>query len=137
MVTWTNSLMWLMITRQHWKHVRKSIRQRLPSTRISRNTWSTSMQQLVKKQVSARAISSLPCKDITEVCMHPTSTVSVRCIVLWFSQIHCHAKTWSLWRISRCVIVQVRWPRLPSSSLWRKYMVRILSAVSTFIPLWK
>lgn len=35
-----------------------------------------------KKQVSARAISSLLCKDITEVYMHPTSIVSVRCIVL-------------------------------------------------------
>lgn len=35
-----------------------------------------------KKLASARAISSLLCKDITEVCTHPTSIVSVRCIVL-------------------------------------------------------
>ena len=95
-VIWTNSSMWLMIIRQHWKHVRKLIQQRLPSTRISRNTWLTLMRQLVKKLASARAISSLLCKDITEVCTHPTSIVSVRCIVLWFSQIRYHAKTWNL-----------------------------------------
>ena len=65
----------------HWKHVRKSTQRRLPLTQASRSISLTLMRRLVKRQVSARAISFLLCKDILEVCMLLTSTVSVRCIV--------------------------------------------------------
>ena len=48
--------------------------------RASRSISLTLMRQLVRRQVSASDILST-CRDILEVCMLLTSTVSVRCIV--------------------------------------------------------
>ena len=55
--------------------------QRPASTRTSRNICWISTRLPVRKQASAQAPSSAPCRDTSEVSTPPTSTVSVRCIV--------------------------------------------------------
>lgn len=52
---------------------------KLASTRTSHSICWILMLLLVRRQVSARAISSVPCRDTSAVCMPPTSIASVKC----------------------------------------------------------
>ena len=135
-VTWTTSSTWSTLIQPNWKNVRKSTLHVPASTRTSRSTCWILMQLLVRKQALVQAPFLLRYKDIMEVCMHPTSTVLVRCIVSWYRQNPTQPRTWSHCKVSRCATA-MRWLLLPSLFLSRKFTVRMLSADSTCILLWK